>query len=633
MTRSRYVVVSMLFFPAFLACRLSMEQAHGSPTSGVRNTLMVTNYYKNADKVNASSWGIAATLLDVYRSDVSDSYLRAHGTSTETATIGTGTGISSQIAVSNCAIQTAIDNCVGGCKISVPPGTCPLTAPLNWAGTGKSINLECAGRDVTILTWPAGTRGINPDSYSRIAHCTLRGPNVASVGNSIINSGGTTDVVVEDNIIEQSGEHGINTGGDSLRWTIRNNLIRNNTGDGVFLASGTSDSIVSDNITTHNGANGIDCNGSNNTIRGNVSKSNGVPGGPIDRNGILISGILGGSSANYNSVVGNETSNNGGSGITIRADFGTYANYNVVSGNVSHHNSGENQNGDGIQVDGSDLGTWTGNTIVGNVVFSNQRFGIEVDGQNATSISTTLISSNTSIENGNTGIVLYGSRVTDTVVVNNLVVSNGSAQIADNGTVRAVIGGNKENTFDSLYVIRGDLQANTVTSLGTNPIRLPNSQYLEAQSTVINAPAILLGLDGSNQTILRGGGGPKSIFIQTSAGAEGASMTDAGVWNFPGGITVGRGISRDGSGLKHQSVGMGPIGPGSSAVVTLTWATAFADRSYDPQCSVVDSAASTAAVRIHHIESFTANAIMVRIVNDDRIFPHNGTLYCLGIHQ
>jgi hypothetical protein len=608
-----------------------MEHPHGSPAHAARNTLMGTNSYKNAYNVTATSWGIAGALLGVYRSDVSDSYLRAHGTSTETGT--TGTGISPQIQVSNCAIQTAIDNCVGGCKISIPPGTCALTAPLNWAGTGKSINLECAGRDVTVLTWPAGMRGINPDSYARIAHCTLRGPNVASVGNSIINSGGTTDIAVEDNIIEQSGEAGINTGGDSMRWTIRNNLVRNNTGDGIFLASGTSDSIVSDNITTHNGANGIDCNGSNNTIRGNVSKSNGVPGGPIDRNGILISGILDGSSANYNSVVGNETSNNGGSGITIRADFGTYANYNVVSGNVSHHNSGISQNGDGIQVDGSDLGTWTGNTIVGNAVFSNQRFGIEVDGQNATSISTTLISSNTSIENGSVGIFIGGFRVTDTLVVNNLVVSNGSAQIADNGTVRAVIGGNKENTSDSLYLIRGDLQVNTVTSLGSNPIRLPNSQYIEAQNAAINSQAILLGLDDSNQTILRGGGGPKSLFIQTSSGAEGASMTDAGVWNFPGGMTVGRGISSDGSGLKHQSVSTRAIGPGSSAVVTLTWATAFADTNYDPQCSVMNSTASTATVRIHHIQSFTANSVMVRIVNDDRIFAHDGTLYCLGIHQ
>jgi Right handed beta helix region len=539
-----------------------------------------------------------------------------------------------QIQASNCAIQTAIEQCSGSCTVYVPAGKCALAASLDWEGTGKQINLECAGREVTTLAWPTGMRGIIPGSSSRIAHCTLEGPGVRSVGDSLINgSYEITDVVVEDNIIENSAEAGINTGGSALRWTIQNNLFRNNIGDGVFLASGTSDSIVSDNIVTNNGANGIDCNCSGTTIRGNVSKSNGVPGGPIDRNGILISGILGGASANYNSIVGNETSFNGGSGITIRADSGTYANYNVVSGNVSHDNGGTNENGDGIQLDGSDFGTWAGNAVVGNTVYNNQRFGIEVDGQNATGISTTLISSNTSAQNGNTGIFLSTANVTDTLVVNNIVVSNGNAQILDNGTIRAVIGGNKENTTDALYVVKGDLVANTVTSEGSNPIRIPNSQYIEAENVATNSPSILLGLDASDQTILRGGGGPKSVFIQTSSGAEGASMTDSGLWNFPGGMTIGHGISSDGSGLKHQFVLTGQLAPGTSAAVDLTWATPFADANYDPQCNVLDSTTGTAALRVHHIESITQYYVIVRVVNDDAANPHSGTLYCLGIHQ
>ena len=123
------------------------------------------------------------------------------------------------------------------------------------------------------------------------------------------------------------------------------------------------------------------------------------------------------------------------------------------------------------------------------------------------------------------------------------------------------IGGNKENTSDSFYVIKGDLVANTVTPRGSNPIRMPNSQFIEAQNAATNSQVLLLGLDGSNQTVLRGGDGPKSVFIQTFSGAEGASMTDAGLWNFPGGLTVGQGISSDGSGLKHQSVSIGRISP------------------------------------------------------------------------
>jgi hypothetical protein len=478
-----------------------------------------------------------------------------------------------KITVSDCNIQTAIDDCVSSCTILVTARTCALSNTLYWAGTGKKINLECESRQDTILTWPLGVSGITPDSYARIAHCDLRGPNIYMPGAELINSGGTTDVVVEDNIIEESAEDGLSTGGNSLRWTIRDNLIQNNRGDGIFLASGTSDSIVADNIVIGNAANGIDCNCSDTAIHGNVSKNNGLPGGSIDRNGILVSGILGGASGNHNSVVGNETSFNGGSGITIRADLGTTANYNVISGNVSHDNGGTSQNGDGIQVDGSDLGSWTGNTIVGNTSYNNQRFGIEVDGQNATSVEATVISSNISIGNGNTGIMLGGPKAADTLVANNIVVNNVQSQIADNGSTRSVVAGNKENMTDSLFVVRGDLVANVVTSQGSSPVSLPT------------------------------------------------------------GLSIGTGISADGSGLKHQLVQTGVIPSGSPAVVKLIWATPFADGKYDPQCSVVDAGHGTATLSIHNIESFDASSITVLVVNGDVRSPHSGTLYCLGIHQ
>lgn len=623
---SRLVLVLLLVLSTLVVCTLSIKRARGSSGRTLRNGRVAANPHQALPGLSRLSWGAG---LDALTSGFS-----AMGASTRSSATAEETGPLPQIEATHCAIQAAIDSCSGSCTVSVPPGTCALAAPLDWSGTGKRINLECAGRNVTVLSWPVGMRGIIPDSYARIAHCTLQGPGTKSVGNSIINGGSVvTDVVVEDNIIQQSAEDGINTGGGASRWTIRNNLFENNTGDGVFLASGTSDSIVSDNIIVNNGANGVDCNCSGTTIRGNVSKQNGLPGGPIDRNGILISGILDGSSANYNSVVGNETSYNGGSGITIRADLGTYANYNVVSGNVSHNNGGTNQNGDGIQLDGSDPGTWTGNTIVGNTLYNNQRFGIEVDGQNATGISTTLISSNVSVQNGNTGIMIDSPTVTDTLVANNIVVSNATAQIVDDGTVRAVIAGNKENTSDALYVIRGDLVANTITSQGSNPVRLPNSQYIEAEDTLTNSESVLLGLDSSGQTILRGGGGPKSILIQTSSGAEGASMTDSGLWNFPRGLTIGSGISTDGLGLKHQSVGTGWVNPSSAAPVTLTWTTPFADANYDVQCNVLASSPGTDSVRVHHIESIARSAVTVLVVNDSANGPRSGTLYCLGIHQ
>jgi parallel beta-helix repeat protein len=543
-----------------------------------------------------------------------------------------------QVNVSNCDIQTAISNCQGSCTISISAGACRLSSPLTWAGTGKRINLECSGRNQTVLTCPAGAPCINVDSNSRVAHCDLRGvPPASSIINGQKTSSVTTDVVIEDNVIEQSADQGLNTGGGALRWTIRDNLFENNAGDGIFLASGTSDSVVADNIVVNNGSNGIDCNGSGNTIHGNIVNYNGHGlNKDIDTDGILISGILNGSSANHNSVVGNETNYNGGSGITIRADAGTTANYNIISGNISHDNLSTHYGADGISIDGSDLGTWIGNTIVGNTVYHNQRHGIEIDGENATTIQETIISSNITIGNGNTGIIAGNPKVQDTLITHNVAIGNGIGQITDLDTTRVLIAGNKENATDSSYVIKNDLVANnlvanSITSQGINPVRLPNSQYLVAESAG-NSESLLLGLDGSDQTILRGGGGARSLFIQTSSGAEGASMTDFGLWSFPGGLNIGSGISSDGSGLKHQSVSTGRLHPSSSALITLAWATPFADANYDAQCSVRDAATGIAGIRIHHIQSFSPTAVTVLVVNDARS-PHVGTLYCLGMHQ
>ena len=490
-----------------------------------------------------------------------------------------------KITVSDCDIQAAIERCAGRCTVSVPAGTCHLRSAISWAGTGKRINLECAGRSQTILVCPAGVQCINVDSNSRIAHCDLRGSGNQSpyaIINGQKHSGITNDVVIEDNIIEGSPGQGLNSGGGALRWTIRDNLVQNNAGDGIFLASGTSDSIIADNVIKKNRSNGIDCNGSGNSFHGNISNSNGLPGGAIDRNGILISGISNGSSADHNSVVGNETNYNGGSGINIRADFGTTANYNIVSGNVSHDNSGTGNNGDGISIDGSDLGTWIGNVVIGNTVYHNQRYGIEVDGQNSTTIQNTVISSNVSVENGNTGIILGGPRVQDTLIVSNMAMSNQNGQITDLYSSRAVIAGNKEDASDSSYVVKNELIANS---------------------------------------------------FQTPAGPVGPTMANSGIWRSPGGVNIGGDLSNDGSGLKHQSTSTGVLGPKRSAVVAVTWSTPFSDSNYHPQCSIVDTASSVLGLRVNRIQSFSAAGVMVRVTNDNITRAHSGTLYCLWIHQ
>jgi hypothetical protein len=88
-----------------------------------------------------------------------------------------------------------------------------------------------------------------------------------------------------------------------------------------------------------------------------------------------------------------------------------------------------------------------------------------------------------------------------------------------------------------------------------------------------------------------------------------------------------------GGGWKHQNVSTGSIASGGAADVTLTWAQAFADASYDPMCTVIGSQASNGDLRLHHVESVSSTAVVARIVNDDGSNSHSGTLVCTAMHQ
>ena len=88
-----------------------------------------------------------------------------------------------------------------------------------------------------------------------------------------------------------------------------------------------------------------------------------------------------------------------------------------------------------------------------------------------------------------------------------------------------------------------------------------------------------------------------------------------------------------GGGWKHQNVSTGSIAASGAADVTLTWTSAFADANYDPVCSIIGSQASNSDLRLHHIESLSATALVARIINDDTTTAHTGTLVCTAMHQ
>lgn len=81
---------------------------------------------------------------------------------------------------------------------------------------------------------------------------------------------------------------------------------------------------------------------------------------------------------------------------------------------------------------------------------------------------------------------------------------------------------------------------------------------------------------------------------------------------------------------KHQRVTTGSIGGGGTAAVTITWATPFSNANYTVSAAVVEATATTLTLRVHHVESVTAAAVVVRIINDDAVNAKTGTLHVIA---
>jgi hypothetical protein len=97
-------------------------------------------------------------------------------------------------------------------------------------------------------------------------------------------------------------------------------------------------------------------------------------------------------------------------------------------------------------------------------------------------------------------------------------------------------------------------------------------------------------------------------------------------------FTAGLSVAPNASGLKHKRVTTGSIGAGVSAIVTVTWTSAFADANYTVTASVLNSTAATASLKVTHIESVSASAVTVRVENTSA-GALTGTLNVIAMHD
>lgn len=109
------------------------------------------------------------------------------------------------------------------------------------------------------------------------------------------------------------------------------------------------------------------------------------------------------------------------------------------------------------------------------------------------------------------------------------------------------------------------------------------------------------------------------------------ALTVNGSFSVTGETTIGAGgVNADGGGFKHARVTTGSVSAGSTALVTITWGTAFADANYTVSASVVDSTTSSLSLSVVHVESISASAVTVRVLNN-AIGALTGVVHCIAI--
>jgi hypothetical protein len=96
--------------------------------------------------------------------------------------------------------------------------------------------------------------------------------------------------------------------------------------------------------------------------------------------------------------------------------------------------------------------------------------------------------------------------------------------------------------------------------------------------------------------------------------------------------TLTTGVAADASGFKHKRLTTGSVAANTDAAVTVNWTTAFADANYTVSCALVDATASASALKIIHIDSYTAASVIVRVRNDSA-GALTGTLHVIAVHD
>jgi len=102
---------------------------------------------------------------------------------------------------------------------------------------------------------------------------------------------------------------------------------------------------------------------------------------------------------------------------------------------------------------------------------------------------------------------------------------------------------------------------------------------------------------------------------------------------------IQKGVANNGTGLKHARVTTGTLVASSNKNVTVSWISAFADASYTPVCTLLDTALAGSGgglpkgLWVAGITSQTSSSVVVLVINSDGGASHSGTLNCTAMHD
>jgi hypothetical protein len=237
-----------------------------------------------------------------------------------------------------------------------------------------------------------------------------------------------------------------------------------------------------------------------------------------------------------------------------------------------------------------------------------------------------------------------GTLVTPGLRINSVLVSNNDLSVSSGGNIMLTSAPGRNIRFNSgaANLFNAPIAVGTSTPLAKIHVASGGNLQEAIFESLFNAnEGVSIRNSAQNWALgVRADLGQAFNLRSITTGVDAMLLTPAGAVTLPNGqltaakgVSVGKSVDGNGSGLKHGRVAVPSVAAGANLTVELVWKTAFADASYTPTCNAVSDGAGTAALRLHHLQTVLPNKVVAVLINDDSAQAHTGSLDCMAMHD